>query len=292
MSARSYGRFAGLIVGAALGARVLAGDDDRVVRVIRAPGEASHERVAVVRAVQEEPASPSEAPPATAQPAPAIERRPRAAELRRSLQRQSPGHWGFPFFDRRDLDDAYEAGRRHERREQAYVWNEGDMARRADKTLEHHERALRAGVALLREGRYPRAVVALTLATELNHADPASRVHLAQALLAQGHYDDAGRVLRRALQLQDRLIYMNLNLTEYYPSADALETHVAGLTRSVAERPTADACFLLGFMEFQRDRFDAAHAAFVAAQKRGARDLATSAFLRITRPAVTASAGN
>lgn len=292
MSARIGSLVGGVVMTAVGVAGAMAGDDDRVVRVIRAPGGAASERVAVVRAVQEVPSEPSAAPQNDSRPAPALERAPRAAELRRSLQRQSPGHWGFPFFDRRDLDDAYSAGRRHERREQAYIWNEGDMARRADKTLEHHERALRAGVALLREGRYPRAVVALTLATELNHADPASRIHLAQALLAQGHYDDAGRALHRALQLQDRLIYMNLNLAEYYPKPADFDEHVAALARSVAERPTGDACFLLGFMEFQRDHFDAAHAAFVAAQKRGARDLATSAFLRITRPAVTASAGN
>ena len=192
----------------------------------------------------------------------------------------------------RALESAYHAGRADEHAYQRFGFNINDMNRRQDRLLTHHERALQLGVARLREGAYARAAVALALATELDRGDPASRIHLAQARLALGHYDDAGRLVRRAFELQPKLLYTDLNLERYYPNDRLLDEFTRALAAWLAERPRElDGFFLLGFLEFQRGNFEESHAALrrVAAGTRKRDDL-TAALLRVTRPAVRPTA--
>lgn len=165
--------------------------------------------------------------------------------------------------------------------------NREDMTRRAERSLSQHERAVHSGTDLLRQGEYARAVVTLTLAAKLNHGDPACRVHLAQARLALGHYDAAGRALRRAMELQPKLVYIDLQLARYYPAPGdfaQFTQRLAGHLKT-AEAPSADQFFLLGYLEFQRGRFAEAHDAFSRADRRRPGDEAVQAFLEITRPA-------
>lgn len=186
------------------------------------------------------------------------------------------------------IEDAYIAGRLDERRALREDFNIRDMQTRTERLLSAHEKALRSGAALLRQGDYQRAVVALSLAAELNQGDPACRVKLAQARMANGHYQEAAAALRRALQLQPKLAYLDLDLEDGYPRNDEFDRQIDALSNHVRNGESMDASFLLGFMEFQRGRYDAAHTAFRKAAKLGCKDDALKAFLSITKPVVAA----
>jgi tetratricopeptide (TPR) repeat protein len=161
-----------------------------------------------------------------------------------------------------------------------------EMEVRKVRLLTQHEKALHAGLGRLKDGEIERAVVALTLAAKLNQADPACRIHLAQARLAQGHYLEAALALRRALQLQPKLVYADLHLAQCYRDEQALGEYTDKLVewvRNNGVRP--EVYFLLGFLEFQRGDFDAAYAAFERVREALPNDDLTDEYLGITKPA-------
>lgn len=201
-------------------------------------------------------------------------------------------YWHGAFGAQRMLEDAYWAGRLDERQDVARQWNEEDMNRRRDRLLTRHQQAMQAGVRQLKAGDYARAIVHLQMAAELDNGDPACRIHLSQAQLAQGHYEEAAKTLRRALQLQPKLVYVDLRLASYYPDGTAFDRQADALAAAVEQKKCADGNvqFLLGFVEFQRGRFDAAHGAFRRAARALPKDSLTKSFLEITKPATTAKA--
>ena len=87
-------------------------------------------------------------------------------------------------------------------------------------------------------------------------------------------------------QLQPKLIYAQLHLETYYADARDMDKHVDKLAMHVKKNPaSADTYFLLGYMQYQRDAFDAAHAAFRRVAAARPKDDLTRAGLKITRPA-------
>lgn len=184
--------------------------------------------------------------------------------------------------------EAYRALRYAQRKERERRFNRQDMAQRKECLLDQHEQALAAGLRRLKEGQTARATVALTLAAKLNQGDPACRIHLAQARLAQGHYLEAALVLRRALQLQPKLVYADLHLQDYYSTEDALANYTEKLAAWLeGNQARVEVYFLLGFLEFQRGDFDAAHAAFEQVGETMPDDDLTRAYLEITKPPAT-----
>ena len=169
-----------------------------------------------------------------------------------------------PYSAQWSLEAAYLARRAQDRANLLRLYNFRDASARNARLLNRHEAAVRDGVAQLRYGDDVKAIASLTLAAKLNQADPACRIHLAQARLARGNYAEAALALRRALELQPKLIYINLDLDSYYPLPGALRMHTEALRRRLAQRTaSADEYFLLGFLEFQLEQYDAAHEAFL-----------------------------
>jgi tetratricopeptide (TPR) repeat protein len=206
----------------------------------------------------------------------------------RFIRRWAPyGAYGYydPLGVQSALEEAYFVGRFDEREYGRRHWNRRDMARRKTRLLDKHAEALELGLGKLKQGDYARAVVGLTLAAKLNNGDPACRIHLAQARLALGQYDEAGTVLRRALQLQPNLVYVDLRLDQYYPQPGKLAECTDALAAWVREhRASKDAYFLLGYAEFQRGNFERAYAAFHKVARVMPKDPLTRAYLEITRP--------
>ncbi|MFH1747217.1 MAG: tetratricopeptide repeat protein [Planctomycetota bacterium] len=185
----------------------------------------------------------------------------------------------------RQLRELYRAERYIQERERGRRFNRRDMRQRKQRVLSNHERATSAGLEDLKYGDYAQAVVALTMAAQLNQGDPACRIHLAQARMAQGHYREGGQTLRRALQLQPKLLYVPLNLSSYYANPTEYDTHVDKLAAWVKEnRADGDVYFLLGYMEFQRDDYTAAYAAFRVAARFMPKDSLIQSYLKITKP--------
>ena len=195
------------------------------------------------------------------------------------------GYGNDPYPLWRRLADAYRAYRYLERKERERRFNRRDMAARRQRLLDRHEHALTLGLEHLKAGDPARAVVALTLAAKLNQGDPACRIHLAQARLALQHYREAALALRRALELQPKLVYIDLHLGDYYHRADALDRYAATLARwAQAHESPPEVHFLLGFVEFQRGDFAAAHVAFQRVARAWPDDALTRDYLEITKP--------
>ncbi len=185
----------------------------------------------------------------------------------------------------RSLGEAYNSGRLDERYDARRLANQADMAARKQRLESSHASALHVGIEQLREGRFEAAIVTLTLASELDNGDPACRVHLAQARLALHHFAEAGAALRRALQLQSKLIYLDLGFERDLPAA-ALQDARAAL-RLAAEKASADVDtrFLRAYLEFQLGNLADAHHAFTALAHAMPQDTTVAAFVRISKPA-------
>lgn len=190
--------------------------------------------------------------------------------------------YGVPFA----FEDSFIARRLAAQQDSRRAFNTLEMAERKAQLLGAHEKALKTGLGLLSTGEYQKAVMVLTLAAELNQADPACRIHLAQARLALGHFDEAGLVLRRALQLQPKLLYVPLNLSESYSTPEVFDRHVDALrdwTRK--NEPSADTLLLLAYLELQRGDCAAAHAASRRVTDVHPRDELARTVASLTRPA-------
>jgi len=184
-------------------------------------------------------------------------------------------------------------------------WREMERARRRESRLAHaeqrsirqwegrkqrllsaHEQATQEGVRQLRAGNYRSAIIALTRAAALNQGDPACRVYLALARVAVGHDAEAGAMLRAALELQPKLAAMELDLPTYFPSPTEYDAAVDALAARLMARAAVapEEHLLLGFLEFQRGRLDAAHAAFQRAAPDMPRSEALQICLSVTKP--------
>lgn len=176
--------------------------------------------------------------------------------------------------------------REDERDQEARAFNQADMARRNIRLLNYHDQALQQGLDHLRAGEYQKAVLKFTMASKLNEGDPASRIHLAQARLALGHYAEAAAVLRRALQLQPKLIYADLELDSFFPEEGTLKKATQRLGEWMHDAtPTAEIEFLYGFFQFQCENLDSAHRAFQRAAVGLRKDNLTHDLLEVTKPA-------
>ncbi len=182
--------------------------------------------------------------------------------------------------------------RSEQRRARAEVQAEREWEQRKQRLLAANEQATRDGLDLLRAGEYRQALITLTRAAEINHGDPVCRIHLAQVRVALGHDAEAGKVLRRALELQPKLVPTLLDLGQYYPHSEDFAIQVDALAERVAGRasPAPDEYLLLGFMTFQAGWFDDAYAAFRRAAAARPKDTLVRTYLDLTKPAAAPSA--
>lgn len=173
------------------------------------------------------------------------------------------------------------------RREREILRGDRQWKRRGRKLIEANRQATYDGQALLQAGAYRSAVITLTRAAEYNHGDARSRLHLAQARMALGHDREAAQALRRALELKPKMVPAQLQLAQYYPSEQEFDAQVDALAKRLAtrENTSAEEYFLLGFMEFQRSNWGAAHAAFRRAAAGLPNDERVQTYLSLSKPA-------
>lgn len=207
------------------------------------------------------------------------------AARRRSIARSSNQLWhGYAPYQVGDrFPEAYRSGRAHERYDRQRPFNERDMAARKARLLTQHEQAVDAGLRRMSAGQYPQALAAFSLAARLNHGDAACRIHLAQTQLALGRYAEAGATLRRALQLQPQLVYLDLHLGTYYSNERELELYadeLASRLRVNAAEP--EVYFLHGYIQFQLGNYERAHRAFSRVREVLPEDELTNEFIGLT----------
>ncbi|MBL8877537.1 MAG: hypothetical protein JNG88_00330 [Phycisphaerales bacterium] len=220
--------------------------------------------------------SPQDVPPPEDRP-----RFPTEVSPRQDFDRYGVSRW-TPF----GYYESYVVLRNEQRRNWRLKYNSDDMRQRRDRLLSAHEKAFRSGVAQLRAGDARKAMITLSMAAELNHSDPASRIHLMQAQLSIGHVEAAAVSLRRALELQPKLAYIDLKLADSFSSPEEWDACIDSVTaENLKPAAQRDVRFMIGFLEFQRGQYDAAHEAFVSAAALGQRDDLTKKYLALTRPA-------
>ncbi len=183
--------------------------------------------------------------------------------------------------------------RSEQRRARAEAQAVREWEQRKQRLLAANEQATREGLDLMKAGEYRPALITLTRAAELNHGDPVCRIHLAQVRVALGHDAEAATALRRALELQPKLVPTLLDLSQYYPHAEDFAIQVDTLAQRLMGRPgpSPDEYLLLGFMAFQAGWFDDAYAAFREAAATRPKDTLLRTYLDLTKPAADPPAG-
>ncbi len=192
-------------------------------------------------------------------------RYPRQFDMRRQFYRDGYGYrFGIPSIDQvreEDLDRAYrqgvEDGRALERREV-----------QAERGIGAYELAMSDGQAAFESRAYGLAARHLLLAATLNQGDPASRLAAAHAQTALGEYASAARLVRRAFELQPRLVYLPLDIRNTYADAAEFNAHIASLRGAASnENEDADLRFLLGYYYYYSDNMTGAASEFSRAAK-------------------------
>ena len=160
--------------------------------------------------------------------------------------------YGFGDFGTTIFDDGYVGGFHDGRRFQKWQT-------KAELGLNSYLKAMQQGNAAFRSGDYGSAARQFILAAKLNQGDPASRLHTVHALVALGHYADAVPALRRAVQLQPRLLFLPLDIRGEYGQPEDFAVHLGRLADAAETHPDdAGLWLLLGYYQFFSDAGPAA----------------------------------
>lgn len=115
--------------------------------------------------------------------------------------------------------------------------------------------AMSNGLQAFRNGNYSAAARNFIRAARQNQGDPASRIHLTHALIALGRYHEALPGLRRAFQLQPKIVYLAMDIRKDYGPNTDFEKHLAALRRAAEAEPNDPALWLLlGYAQFYSGR--------------------------------------
>jgi tetratricopeptide (TPR) repeat protein len=144
----------------------------------------------------------------------------------------------------RGYRDGYRDGRRAEQFERAYEYGRASYLD-----------AVQDGIGAFRSGDYGEAARQFLLATELHRGDPVSHLHAVHALTAQGRYDEAAAMLRRALQLQPKIVFLPADIRREYGREQDFNDHLHRLEQAAQSgEGAADLWMLLGYYQFFSDR--------------------------------------
>lgn len=155
---------------------------------------------------------------------------------------------------------------------------------RAERGSNSYLKAMKTGSLRFRAGDYPTAVRQFILAAELNQGDAASRLHVVHALTAVEQYAAAVPALRRALQLQPKIVYLPLDIRTEYGVVGDFEKHVSRLAAAAREADTdAGLWLLLGYYHFYSGRGADAHQALRRAAELAPTDSATRRLLDVAK---------
>jgi len=176
------------------------------------------------------------------------------------------GPYGSPFvipgrsFRGPWIDDDYRQWRYADRTRQS--------KKRTKRLLESHHKMMSRGLAAFAKGDYERARSAFVLAADMNHGDPASRVHAAHGCFALGRYSQAVRWLREAFRLEPRLCDLPYDIRTDYGAPKDFEAQLSALKGSVAAFPDEpDPLILLGYVSFYAGQRTEAHDALLQARR-------------------------
>jgi len=174
----------------------------------------------------------------------------------------------------------YEKGRRDVELREA-------IERREQAVYSSFDNLMAGGLYEFRVGRYRKAANYFLAAAELNHGDAASRLHAAHALFAVGDYRAAVVVLRRAFQLQPKIVALTYDIEDAYGDDDNFEDHLEELEDAAKDnRRDVSLWVLLGYVRAYSDDRDDAYEALAHAMRLDPRDELANRLARATKAGV------
>lgn len=116
-----------------------------------------------------------------------------------------------------------------------------------DTRLNHY---LRQAESFLDSGEYFRAAGQYKLAALIDPDNPLVWLGQGHALIAAGDYASAVRALGKGIERFPQIAYFRLSLNDFIPDATLLESRRADLEARLATEESAEARFLLGYVEY------------------------------------------
>ncbi len=168
-------------------------------------------------------------------------------------------HYGYPppydyygDFGGAAFDEGYYQGRRDGK-------EFAEWSFRYELGTRSYLKAMEAGVRAFQSGDYSLASRQFVLASQLNQGDSAARLHAAHALVALARFEEAARTVRRALQLQPKLVFLPLDIRGDYGRLSDFDEHTRKLRDAATQAgDNANLWFLLGYWDFFSGRADQA----------------------------------
>jgi tetratricopeptide (TPR) repeat protein len=189
-----------------------------------------------------------------------------------------PYWWGGHYYD---AIDAYERGYREGRE---YADLEDRIEEREAALYNSYRGLMEGGLTDFRRGKYRQAANKFVAAAELNHADAASRLHAAHALFAVEEYRAAVVMLRRAYQLQPKIVALTYDIRDDYGDDD-FDDHLEELEDEAEDhRGDASLWLLLGYIQSHAGDVDDAYDALRHAARLDPRDPLTINLLQSAGP--------
>ena len=197
-------------------------------------------------------------------------RYPKQLDLRPQFYRDGYGYrFGVPTFDQirdEDLERAYQRGL-----EDGRAWERKEI--QAERGFGAFEQAMSTGQTAFETGQYGLAARHFLLAATLNQGDPASRLAAAHAQAALGEYEPAARLVRRAFELQPRLVYLPMDIRGSYGTRADFDRHLNVLSKAAdKEEANGPLRFLLGYYCYYSDQMERAAIEFEKAADLDPRD--------------------
>lgn len=156
---------------------------------------------------------------------------------------------------------------------------------RTDAVLKHFSGHLGRALTLFNQGRYREAADAFRLAADTHQGDPSARLYAAHALFAIGRYHEAVGYLRRAFELQPRIVFLTFDIRNDYGQRGDFAQQLADLEAAVDRSPAnCDRLLLLGYIRYYSDQRDRAYTPLAGAYKLNRRDTLVKQLLSNSRP--------
>lgn len=204
--------------------------------------------------------------------------RPRYLDRRRHRSRPYPQHnrrrhyyyddytyrFGIPHYDDPydyDTERAYRQGISDGRNFERF-----DI--QAERGLTAYRQAMAAGHAAFAATEYGFAARQFSLAAALNQGDPTARICTAHAHVAVGDYEPAFLLVRRAFELQPKLVYLPMDIRNAYGNRADFQEHLKALHAAAKSNTNrGDLWFLLGYCHYYSNNMKKATEAFATAAK-------------------------
>jgi hypothetical protein len=156
---------------------------------------------------------------------------------------------------------------------------------RTEMVLQHYANHLTGALKLFRQRRYAEAADGFRLAAETNQGDPSSRLYAAHALFAMGRYQEAIPYLRRAFELQPKIVFLNFDIRDDYGERRDFQQQVAALEEALRQSPAnVDRMIMLGYIRYYSGQRPAAFEVLNQARRMAPQDPLIGQLLANSRP--------